>query len=139
MTPTEYATVASAITAGITAVLTLVSTKGIDAFIKYRKQRNSEQVADETQQTDLMKVLIGKLEARVELLEARNEKLANTHLECERNHARLEAKVEHQALEIARLQMQVAVNSAGHPIAAALGNVANEVRHAGKSSKNEST
>ena len=90
-----------AVSAPLTAILTLVLTRGVDALLKLRKD-NREGVAESSvREENEYKFVIAELKAVVSTLQVRLDAGHADHLECVKSHGVLEGRVIQMEYELA--------------------------------------
>lgn len=106
-TPTEIATLVGILSAAITGLLTFVTTKGVDAWLKVREDSRKDIAYEDKKMEEANRVLITRLEAQVANIETELKSVRSEHMDCVRNHAKLEGQLSAMASELDHLRQLV--------------------------------
>lgn len=91
----------AAITSLINVPLTVVLTRGVDAWLKIRGAKRQEKVDDDNREDNEYKFVIAELKAVVSTQQARIDTGHADHLECVKSHGILEGRVIQMEHELA--------------------------------------
>lgn len=94
MTPTEQTAWLVAITGGLSTFFTLICTKGIDAFLKWRADKRIDEVREEEGEDIDLKFIINRQDTVINAMNEEMKELRREHIDCERKHAELKARLE---------------------------------------------
>ena len=106
-TPTEIATLVGILSAAITGLLTFITTKGVDAVLKVREDSRKDIAYEDKKMEEANRVLIKRLEGQVANIETELKSVRAEHMECIRNHAKLEGQLAAMSSELDHLRTLV--------------------------------
>ena len=110
-TPTEVSTLVGIVSAALGGLLTFLSTKGVDAFLKVRADarkdrdaKRSEEVEADSRLEAVNSAMIADLKYQVKEILKELKDVQAQHLECEKNHSRLDGLMTAMNSELAHLR-----------------------------------
>jgi hypothetical protein len=89
-----FATVVGVVCAAVGSLLTLISTKGVDGWLKLRADARQDEVREEAQEDTNLRFIITRQDAEIVHLRAEMRELYLQHNDCERKYAALLVRVE---------------------------------------------
>lgn len=75
-------------------LLGIVCTKGVDAWLKLRKDTRDEKTTDAAAEDNTLRFIIGRQDARIERLETELKDVHTQHADCEKKHESLKVRLE---------------------------------------------
>lgn len=94
MDNTTFATVVGVGSAAISGILTLLTTRGVDAWLKIRADARQDEVREETQADTNLRFIITRQDADIVQLRSELRELYTQHNDCERKYAALLVRIE---------------------------------------------
>ncbi len=94
MTTGEIATLVGVVSGVGGSLLTFLATKGVDAWLKLRADQRIDVVREEEAEEVDLKFIITRQDTVIGNMSAEMRELRKEHIECERKHAELKARLE---------------------------------------------
>lgn len=98
----------TAIAGGVGSAITLLCTKGVDAVVRLRGQKQSEADYEDKRADKAHELVIVKLEARVTALESDLRTTREEHIACVEKYAMVQGQLNQCLSELEHLRTQVA-------------------------------
>jgi septal ring factor EnvC (AmiA/AmiB activator) len=95
------------ISAAAASLLTLATTKGVDAWLKIRADRRQDEVREETAEDANLKFVIGRQDARIDKLETELREVHLQHNDCEKKFAALSARMDRTERDVKAVEKEV--------------------------------
>ncbi len=94
MDATQTGILIAAVSSGITAVVAVLATKGIDGWLKLRADSRIDTTREEKSANEVLMFTIQRQDARIEKLENELRSVHDQHNDCERKYAALSTRLD---------------------------------------------
>lgn len=92
MDATQTSVLIGSVSAAVGGLLTLATTKGIDAWLKYKADARTDEIREEAKEETDLRFIIGRQDAEIAALRIELREIHLQHNNCEKKHTALETE-----------------------------------------------